>query len=228
MDRGTLALTIATGTPWDPVLMLGTPDRWDHVHDLALMTDARRSQADYNTGSIEPLEAILLWGVAERARAVTVIEVGTFIGFSTEALAAAPTVTAVYTCDASNDCFPSHGKIRTYPRQRSRVMLRELARWGVVADLVFLDGVLTAGEVETLHATTHERTTYLMHDYTFGPKVRKTTGGRTYEEIVPRKGIGNVRLLAPELPRHTLIAPLEGTTLAALVPDGDALAVGGV
>jgi hypothetical protein len=35
---------------------------------------------------------------------------------------------------------------------------------------------------------------------------------------VPRKGIGNVRLLIPMLKRHRLVEPLPETTLALLVP----------
>ena len=43
---------------------------------------------------------------ADHMGARVVIEIGTFVGLSTTALASGPTVEAVYTCDASNDCLP--------------------------------------------------------------------------------------------------------------------------
>jgi hypothetical protein len=37
-------------------------------------------------------------------------------------------------------------------------------------------------------------------------------------EIMPRKGIGNIRLLQPLLSAHRLVEPMTDTTIAVLVP----------
>jgi hypothetical protein len=185
-----------------------------------IMADAerRRAVADYDTGSILETEAFALSVIAEHLKARIVIEVGTFIGTSTEALAAANTVEKVYTCDVSNDCLPPTPAIQTYPRLRSTDMLRRLVALEVDADLCFFDGVLSAEDVALLARVTHPRTVYALHDYNYGPKIRRK-GGAVYLETVPRKGIGNAQLLQPRLPNHVLIEPAEGTTLALLVPE---------
>lgn len=177
--------------------------------------EARRDRADYDTGSITDDEACFLFSLAELLHSRVVIEVGTFIGRSTTSIAGAIGVDCVYTCDASNDCLPDMDYIRTYPKQTSIKMLGDLAKKKVVADLCFFDGVLCEQDVNLLALVTHDRTVYAFHDYNYGPKIRK--GGKL--ETMPRKGIGNVRLLQPNLPHHCLIEPFEGSTLALLVPE---------
>lgn len=185
---------------------------------LAIEAEARRGAADYDTGSILEIEAYYLWAIAESIGARVVIEVGTFIGMSTTALASASTVEAVYTCDASNDCLPSTSVIRTYPKRSSTDMLRELRTRGVVADLCFFDGALSPVDADLLKALTHARTVFAFHDFNFGPKQR-VKNGNAYLETMPRKGIGNVNLLKPRLWKHVLVPPLPDTTLALLVPE---------
>lgn len=190
------------------------PARPDWLSRLAADADARRVRADYDTGSILEEEAYLLWALAESTRARVVIEVGTFIGTSTHALAMGSKVEAVYTCDISNDCLPGTHVIRPYPKVASQDMLQRLCRLGVTADLCFFDGVLRQADADALTFLTHPGTVYAFHDYNYGPKIR-ANGAR---EIMPRKGIGNVRLLIPKLPMHVLVEPRPGTTLALLVP----------
>jgi hypothetical protein len=196
-----------------------SPDAMALVHQMATDAEARRARADYDTGSVSEDEAYALMVLAEHVMARVVIEVGTFIGTSTTVLSAASTVTALYTCDASNDCLPSDRIIHTYPKQTSIRMLWDLVGKGIVADLCFFDGVLCERDCDLLAKVTHPRTVYAFHDYNYGPKIRQKKGGTTYLETMPRKGIGNVQLLAPRLPQHRLIEPLEGTTLALLVPE---------
>lgn len=213
--------TIAPTTTrfWESLLSTGAAAaRHARVQRIIVAAEARRVRADYDTGSITETEAVSLSALAEALHARTVIEVGTFIGTSTEALAAASSVKAVYTCDCSNDCLPQTEKIRTYPKLRSTDMLRRLVALGVCADLCFFDGVLSEEDVDLLRMVTHKRTLYTVHDYNYGPKIRKK-GGQVYLETMPRKGIGNVQLLHPRLPKHVLVEPAEGTTLAALVPE---------
>lgn len=214
---------------WSAVLPLAPNGAWiAKVHQIADEAQMRRHFAEYNTGSISEDEAYALLALAEYIRARVVIEVGTFIGTSTLAMAASSTVAAVYTCDSSNDCLRSTGVVRAYPKRSSTEMLRDLLDTypvrgsmgsDVLADLCFFDGVLSPIDAELLARVTHERTVYAFHDYNYGPKIRHSKGGKEYLETMPRKGVGNVHLLAPRLPRHVLVEPRDGTTLALLVPE---------
>jgi hypothetical protein len=195
-----------------------SPDIRSRVAALAMEAEARRVQADYNTGSILLDEACLLAVLSERLQARTIIEVGTFIGMSTTALALGSAVESVYTCDGSNDCLPSTPVIRTYPKRTSTFMLRELRRrMESQADLCFFDGTLSEQDLGLLATLVHGKTVYAFHDYNYGPKQRIGRQG-PYLETMPRKGIGNVNLLKPWLPKHRLVEPLPETTLALLVP----------
>lgn len=196
-------------------VMAGCLPHWrDAVRQIVIQAEPRRAQADYNTGSIAEDEACALLALAAYINAKTVIEIGTFIGTSTLAMAAAPTVTRVYTCDASNDCLPATERVRTYPKQSSTVMLADLKRQGVRADLCFFDGVLPEDDLPWLWKVTTPETVYAVHDYNYGPKIRKSGA----LETVARKGVGNVRVLQPHLPGHVLVKPQPDTTVAALVP----------
>lgn len=204
-------------------MLTAVPDLWDaleatdlraEIRPLLAAAEARRAAAEYNTGSIAEDEACALLALARLVEATVVIEVGTFVGLSTTALAAAETVEAVYTCDVSNDCLPSTAVIRTYPKQRSLDMLRDLLHRHVRADLCFIDGTLSVLDVAVLVQLTHARTVFAFHDYNHGPKIRP--GGRL--ETMPRKGIGNVQILAPHLHDHVLVKPRPHNVLAFLVP----------
>ena len=188
----------------------------DEMLRIADEAEPRRATADYQTGSIIHLEACLLRAIAERLQARTVIEVGTFIGASTHALASAPSVERVYTCDSSNDCLPSTEKIVTFPKQTSTDMLKALWKRGVSADLCFFDGALSAEDVDLLAHVCRNNTAFVVHDHNFGPKLQKHGGIKN----VARKGIGNVNLLKVRWPDHRLVEPLPQTTMAAFVPEG--------
>ena len=168
------------------------------------------------TGSITPAAAYCLRAICEYVQARVVIEIGTFIGTSALAMAAAPRVEAIYTCDASNDCLAADAKVRTFPKQTSTQMLERLRTLGVRADLCFFDGVVSATDAILLRDLTHPWTVYVFDDYEYGPKLRKGVW-----MTVPRKGIGNVALMHPQLPHHRLVKPgVPETMLAVLVPEG--------
>jgi hypothetical protein len=212
VDRGALAVTWAEFLPAEP------NDDWQAAAErIAREADQRRARADYDTGSVTVYEAYLLRALAEYLVASVVIEVGTFIGTSTLALASAESVEAVYTCDISNDCLDATDVIRTFPKQSSTDMLTRLVQKGVRADLCFFDGVLRNEDVALLAEVAHSATVFATHDYNYGPKIR-VKNGVEYLETVPRKGIGNVRLLQQRWPSHLVIEPLPETTLALLVP----------
>lgn len=175
---------------------------------------ALRKRATYKTGTIIELEAYLLRAIVERLQARVVVEVGTYIGTSTRAMASGSTVSKVYTCDFSNDCLPSDAVIHTFPKVSSTDMLRHLAKKGVRADFCFFDGVLSEDDVSLLLKVTHEQTVLSVHDYTYGAK-------RSKKEIdykfVARKGVQNTQLIASAFPTHRLVPPMPGTTLAVMV-----------
>lgn len=181
---------------------------------IAQEADRRRARAEYDTGSITEFEAYLLRALVEFFKARIVIEVGTFIGTSACALASGSTVDTVYTCDISNNCFRGGSGITTFPKVSSTVMLQELVGRGVRADFGFFDGVLCDEDVELLGETTTPDPVFAVHDYNYGPKMRKH-GLQT----MPRKGIGNALLLRQKWPSLVTIEPLPDTTLAVLVPE---------
>jgi hypothetical protein len=185
------------------------------IETIASEAENRRALAGYNTGSILQSEAYQLCALATAISARVVIEVGTFIGTSTLALAMGLSVKALYTCDGSNDCLPATEVVRTYPHTSSTHMFKDLKSKGVKADLGFFDGVLRPVDMALLQAITHDETVFATHDYNYGPKIR--AGG--VHEIMPRKGIGNINLLRPLFPRHVLVEPQPETTLAVLVPE---------
>lgn len=218
MDTNTLVLSVAT-LSWSDILpAVKAPEVWSYIQSLGVHAESRRALADYDTGSITEDEAYALMVLASHLFARVVIEVGTFIGFSSTALSSAACVEALYTCDASNNCLKRDGVIHPYPKNTSTAMLTDLANRGIVADLCFFDGVLSPADAELLRQVTHAKTVYAFHDYTYGPKIRHKHG-TTYYETMPRKGIGNVTLLTPHLPSHVLIEPFQGSTLALLVPE---------
>lgn len=207
-------MTTVMAHPWSTFLPAQVNGAWQaEARAIAAAAESRRDRADYNTGSILELEAYMLRAIAEAVRAHVVVEVGTFIGTSTMALASAAYVNHVYTCDASNDCLPSDDVIETFPKQTSTEMFGALLARDVVADLCFFDGALSVGDVELLSGLCHPRTVFVVHDYNYGPKIRKHG-----VEVVPRKGIGNMRMLQRQWSSHVLVEPIPDTTLAALVP----------
>ncbi len=213
-----MSVTIATDV-WATWLPAEPQAFWrELVRELAVTAEVRRAKADYNTGSILEEEAYRLLMVVKHLQAKVVIEVGTFVGLSTTAMALARCVKELYSCDASNDCLPSDRVIHTFPKQTSTQMFQALIKHGVTADLVFLDGTLNHVDAQTLKMLIHAGTVIAVHDYNYGPKIR-TKRGQVVQEIVARKGVGNVRLLKPYLTHHVLVEPQDGTTLALLVPE---------
>jgi len=205
---------------WDSVLPSPPNAEWmTRVSELAAEASQRRSKADYNTGSIAWMEAYQLCALANHLQAKTVIEVGTFIGTSTHALGMGSNVEVVYTCDSSNNCCPATDKIKPHPFTGSIDMLNSLLKLGVKADLCFFDGHLKRVDCDALKGLTHANTVFAFHDYNYGPKIRRRPDGTTYTETLPRKGIGNVDMIKPQLPHHVLIEPIQGNVLALLVPE---------
>jgi hypothetical protein len=209
------ALALERREAWATVLPDHPNPVWqEDARRILAEAEKRRWLSDYNTGSIAEFEAYLLRALAEFLKARVVIDVGTFIGTSACALASASTVTAVYTCDASNDCLHSTDVITTFPKVGSTEMLRTLAKRGVRADLCFFDGVLRHEDIDLLTRVTTPKVVFAVHDYNYGPKIKKH-GLVT----VPRKGIGNIHALRRAWPSHLLVEPLPNALVALLMPE---------
>lgn len=173
----------------------------------AIVCEARRRLAKYDTGTISEAACLYLRVVTERFQPKVVIEIGTFIGTSALAMRA----DRVYTCDKSNDCGPKEKRIVCHPYTGSTRMFTELARRGVRADFFFFDGRIKEKDVDLILELSAPGAVYAFDDYE----------GQ-------EKGVINVGRLAPRLPAHyTLVPPparvldLESTTtIALLVPNG--------
>lgn len=192
---------------WKRVLVYAFPEVRADIHELHVHAENRRQLAHYNTGSIPEESAVALRAFALWLAPEIVIEVGTFIGFSTEALLA-PCVKRIYTCDKDNDCLKPTKRITCYPKTRSTQMLRALAESGVKADLFFFDGRIQDEDLSLIAKLSKPFTAYLFDDF-----------------VGQEKGVINVDKLAPQLPDHVLLAPdppetIYGMSIAALLPRG--------
>jgi 6-hydroxymethylpterin diphosphokinase MptE-like len=189
-------------SPWDAFLARPDPAWLSELLAAFKRNERRRAVARYNTGSIGLEAALQLRAVCCSYEPKTIIEIGTFIGNSTAALKATG---QIFTCDRDNDCVPSSDRVICFPYQTSTQMLTVLADRGVSADLVFLDGRIQPADVPLLQRVTHDRTVWVFDDY-----------------VGHEKGVVNVGIMRPLLPRHTLLQPYRDfatrSTLAALLP----------
>ena len=195
---------IRTWSPWEAICFSEPDPAWlEQLQVEFAIADARRPLARFNTGSISLETGLLLRALGDWKKPRVVVEVGTFIGKSTVALAAA--AERLYTCDKDNDCLPATERIVTHPYTTSTAMLRRLAGDGVKADLFFLDGRLTDEDVALVRELSRPDTVFAFDDFHAGGK-----------------GEANVRKLGPHLPRHGFVEPYPAfanrTTLALLVP----------
>lgn len=191
-------------TPWEVFLANPKPEWISDLQAAFAHNETLRAKARYNTGAVGLETALLLRAMCCSYAPKVIVEVGTFIGNSTAALAASE---HLYTCDRDNDCLSSTDRRTCFPYQTSAQMFAHLAARGVTADFVFLDGRLTDQDVPLLMKIVHPRTVYAFDDFT----------GK-------QKGIVNVARLRPLLPSHVLLEPYAAfkgrTTLAAMLPLG--------
>lgn len=186
-------------------LLAHPPTAWlDELHHQSRYAESRRPRARFNTGTLAPPAAFVLRALSEVLAPKVVVEVGTFIGTST--LALATRAGHVYTCDKDNDCLPSTPTRTCYPYRTSTEMFAELVAKGVRADLFFFDGRIQLPDLPLILRLSRPGTVYVFDDHT----------GQ-------EKGVVNVARLRPFLPRHTLVEPdpsmAPAVTLAMLLPE---------
>lgn len=170
--------------------------------------DRLRQHADYNTGSLTRNDMMDVYRIVDYFKPKLIAEVGTFIGRSTYALAAAAGSDAtVHTCDLSNDIplprlAEESAVVCRYPHLSSASMFGQMLDEGLAGkvDLFFIDGRLTEADLILINQLSHDRTVLVLDDF---------------EGI--EKGVDNAMLLGNQ--NHLLIYPRvpEGKT-ALLVP----------
>lgn len=183
-------------TFWDASLGFLQPQDLPELVSHIATCEPRRAKARYNTGTIPFESAAYLRALCRFYKPKVIAEIGTFIGTSTYAMQAER---VIYTCDRSNDCLPSSGAVITHPYRSATEMLKEIQE---PVDLFFFDGRLQAQDLPHIERLSHPGTVYVFDDY-HGTK----------------KGVFNFRILAPSIPKHTLITPAGGrSTLAVALP----------
>ena len=208
---------------WDIVLETSegvTEEVKSSFYSSSLNLENLRVHANYNTGSISISQAYLLYLVTKFFNPQKVIEVGTFIGRSTIAMAMGIESKRkdgeIHTCDSSNDILlPYYGStsIIQYPRQTSVDMLKQLTS---TFDFVFLDGRVQSEDLKLLDSLIHKDTVIALDDFEGMEKgvinltyLRKLGKLKDYMLVYPAtqsqlesNGLKGRSLLSLLIPRH--------------------------
>lgn len=128
-----------------------------------------RTAAEHNTGSISPAAAWCLYSLVRYFRPRRIIEVGTFIGKSTIAMAAAmddqQAPGQIFTCDVRNAIpLPWEGRARIHQFQKtgSGEMFKTI---DAPCDMVFLDGRLKTQDLQLLDPLITHETFFVLDDF---------------------------------------------------------------
>ena len=209
---------------WEAIYDHAAPYAFNDMNKLmqkALSLEALRDQADYNTGSISTAAVWSIFAACLYFQPKMVAEVGTFIGKSTLALAAAMDQTGnenlgVFTCDFSNQIslnLDTRTNVTQFPKQSSTDMFAELARQGLRCDLLLLDGRLQDDDLRLLSAILHDQSVMLLDDF------EGTEKGCVNAMVLMRSLAETHFLLYPPtreaMQRRGL---MDGCTLAMIVP----------
>ena len=134
-----------------------------------------RVNADYNTGSISASTAWLLFSVSYYLKTKKIIEIGTFIGKSTIAMAMGMkkdyAQCEIHTCDASNTIIlpnVNNVKITQYPKTGSTEMLLSLASVKTnsgLFDLIHIDGRLMPNDYKPLKSLLSGNAIIVIDDF---------------------------------------------------------------
>lgn len=153
MNTLAISTRLLSEAAWTRIFETSAPQllhRKQKFFELMASLEALRKDADYDTGSISAAAAWSLYSLVAYFEPRRIIEIGTFIGKSTIAMALAADdlgiSVEIHTCDSSNAItLPSVDRTRIvqYPKQTSTAMLSQLAAQpGDKFELVYLDGRL--------------------------------------------------------------------------------------
>lgn len=183
---------------WDVMLMTGDERRPEQERLLGRLAEleALREKADYNTGSIHIGAAWCLYSLVRHFQITRAIEVGTFIGKSTVAMASAMDDGGhpgeIFTCDMSNAfdlTWTGQTRITQFKGASSTAMLQQLDG---AFDFAFLDGRLQNDDLGRLDQLLAPDAIVALDDF---------------EGM--EKGVANLSLLRrmPRFKTHALIYP---------------------
>jgi len=185
----------------------------DKLAEFFQTNESLRKQADYNTGSINVVDMLNLACLTNYVKPKKVIEIGTFIGNSTVAMAhgmrLAGIAGEIHTCDNSNSITLvnpyTNIKINQYKKQGSTAMLKALSEnprhQKEKFDLLYVDGRIQEGDLEFLQVLLDPNVIIALDDF---------------ESM--EKGVDNVRnlLQCGLFPNHILIHPTAQSDIAKL------------
>ena len=167
-----LSITRLSKLIWEIILdqnQLTTIKELDDLKTKSIDLEKLRFEAEYNTGSIAISQAHLLYLVVQFFKPKRVIEVGTFIGRSTIAMAQAMdkycSEGEIFTCDASNSIeLPWKGttKITQFKKQTSVAMFQQLDG---VYDFLFLDGRVVDEDLINMDRLITDKSIIVLDDF---------------------------------------------------------------
>ncbi len=193
--------------------------------DARMVSEATYSLVDEfptEAGSISVESAKLLWLMARYFSPKVIIEVGTYIGRSSLALALGSynSLSKIYTCDGTFDSLDFKrfenlfrevrkdklaSMIDYYGKTFSTAMLTDIKGKGKKADLVFIDGRISPEDCILLKEVTTDKCVYILDDF---------------QGV--EKGVANAMLLRKAFPNFILLEPpiinSEKGILAVLLP----------
>lgn len=176
------------------------PDVERVVAGIERMGRSNQLSNPHQTGSINRAAMGALYALSTWCAPKVIVEVGTYSGRSGMALLEGAPGAMLHTCDRSTETVDFgrlSANVRFYPKTEAAGMFTELGERGIKADLVFLDGRLSAEDIKALVPVLKADTVIAVDDF---------------EGL--EKGVCNMQALRPA---H-LIYPPAGCTIAVGLP----------
>lgn len=190
--------------------------KMDWVEARGNELNASIANMDYKTGSVPLSTAAWLFMLAFYLRPQRTVEVGTFLGKSTMALALGQNGGEIWTCDKDNNVPGTpeqwselNTKVHFHPKTTSTAMLNDKElKWPV--GLLFFDGRILPDDIDPILTLSNDSTVYAFDDFEGTEKgVANVAALRTKDHV----------LIYPPAPE--LLYPhgvTDRSTLALLVP----------
>lgn len=149
---------------------------------IAEVTAPKVNEFPTEAGSISVESSIYLWLLSKYFAPRNVLEVGTYIGRSTLAIAfgGRDSIEQLYTCDGTFDCLDFNTlkspdiekakleaitQIQYFGKTMSTSLLKELKEKGVKLDLVFIDGRVSNEDCSILSEVMSDRCVLVLDDF---------------------------------------------------------------
>ena len=149
---------------------------------IAELTAPKVAEFPTEAGSISITSSIYLWLLSKYFSPKNVLEVGTYIGRSTLALAfgGKDSIAKLYTCDGTFDCLDFNAldltslekvkqntvtRIQYFGKTMSTSLLQELKGRGVKLDLVFIDGRISNDDCKILSEVMSDTCVLVLDDF---------------------------------------------------------------